>query len=59
MAAPEAVIAPQTLCSMSVLVEPTVSAPFLARFDEHLRNGSPALMLGRGLRTLAPPSRLA
>ena len=54
LVAPQAVIAPQT-----VLVEPPVAAPFLARFDEHPRHGSPALMLGRGLRPLAPPSRIA
>ena len=58
-AAPQVVIAPQTIWRTPVVVEPPVSTSFLARFNEHRRRGYPALMLGRGLRTLAPPDCLA
>ena len=59
LTAPQAVIAPQIVWRTPVVKQPPVSNSFLARFDQHLRRGSPALMLGRGLRTLAPPFRLA
>jgi len=55
----QAAIAPQIPWPTILVVQPPVAASFFTSSVGHTRRSSPALMLGRGLRVLAPPSRLA